>query len=284
VSSVWVRFRNVLSAILDPAEREAFCGDCMELAQTDRQVVQSLLGLIVRRQLTPWRAWNPWIAVAAFVIPVCSLLVSQSFELDSGIWQVMEMWLHHGVRYENGLTLAAQWTGFSLRAAALITWSWSAGFALRKVFRGTIWISAGLFFALYLGLGAATEPLFYGILWPTWLAWLPLLLSFPFVLVPACLGIRYSRSCRHMKLSWIALLGLWTMLMAALSLWTRVWISAAIDNWGRGEPALSLAQLARYSVVSKINISQVMMAVILPVLFASVLAKDAYLHAPRRNG
>lgn len=284
VSSLWVRFRDVLSGTLGPAEREAFCGDCIELGLTDRQVVQTLLGLIVRRQLKPWRAWNPWIAVAAFVVPVCWLLVSQSFELDGGIWLGIQMWLHHAVRYEDGLTPVAQRAGFSFRAAALITWSWGSGVALGRISLRTIWISAGLFFSLYLGIAGVKEPLFYGVLWPTWLAWLPLLMSFPFVLIPAFLGIRYSRRSRHPRAAWIALLVVWTMFVGALSLWTEAWPRAAMDNWGRGAPALSLAQLAQYSVVTKISIIHVVMAVILTVPFVSVLAKDAYLHTPRRNG
>lgn len=287
MSNIWVRFRVALSRTLDPAEREAVYGDFIELALTNRQAVKSLLGLVVRRQLRLWRAWNPWIALVAVVLPICPLLVSQSYELDGGIWQgiqIVEMWLHHGIRYETGLTPAANWAGFCFRAMALITWSWGNGFALGRISRRTVWVSAGLFFGLYLVTATATEPVFYKILLPIWLAWLPLLMSFPFVLVPAYFGICHSRRSRHIRLPWIVLLTVWTTIVSGLSLWTKPWIQAAMENWSRGAPALSLSQLAQSWVASKIGISEVIMTAVVTVPLVYVLGKDAFLHKPRVAG
>jgi hypothetical protein len=42
-------------------------------------------------------------------------------------------------------------------------------------------------------------------------------------------------------------------------------------------------QLAQYSVISKLSINQVMMALILPVLFASAVARNAYRHKLGRS-
>jgi hypothetical protein len=282
VSRLWLRVRDALLRSLDPAEREAVFGDFVELAMTDRQVVKSLLGLVMRRQLRLWREWNPWFGLVAIILPVCPSLASQSNPLSEEIWPGLVLWLHHGPTSYTGLTPAAGWAGFCFQAIALSTWSWTGGFALGTMSRRTIWVSGGLFFGLYVAFAISTAPLFYRILWLTWWAWLPLLMSFLFVFLPAGCGLWQSTNTRNIKLPRMVLLTLWTMTMGGLALWTRAWDQAAMDNWSRGGPALTLSQLAQRADPWKAGITHLITTAVLTAPIVYVLAKVYVQHAPDR--
>jgi hypothetical protein len=256
--------------LLDPAEREAVFGDFAELAMTDRQSAESLFGLVVRRQLRLWKAWNPWFALFAIVVPVSPQLARLSNQLGVEIWPGVVLWLHHGPIYETGLSPAAKLAGFSLQALALITWSWTSGFALRKLSRSTISVSGVAFFAIYFVALATSDG---GSFFP-W-AWLPLCINFLFVVLPAYYGLRQSTSSLNRKFPWMVLLALWTLTISGLALWTRGWYEAALDNWSRGAPALTLWQLTQHAGGWRSGMTHVLAAAALttPILYA--LAKDA---------
>jgi hypothetical protein len=283
MSRLRVRLRDALLRSLDPAEREAVFGDFVELAMTDRQVVKSLLGLVMRRQLRLWREWNPWFVLVAIVVPVCPLLETQCNQLGYGIWGVLVTWLHHGPTYYTGLTPAAGWAGFCFQAIALGTWSWAGGFALGILSRRTIWVSGGLFFGIYVAFAISTAPpLFYRLFWLTWWAWLPLLMSFLFVFLPAGCGLWQSTNTRSIKLPRMVLLTLWTMTMGGLALWTRAWDQAAMDNWSRGGPAMTLSQLAQHADPWKAGVAHLLTTAVLTAPIVYVLAKVYLQHAPDR--
>jgi hypothetical protein len=283
VSRLWVRLRDALLRSLDPAEREAVFGDFVELAMTDRQVLKSLLGLVMRRQLSLWKHWNPWFGFVAIILPVCASLATQSNPLSEGIWSGLVLWLHHGPTSYTGLTLAANWARFCFQSIALGTWSWTGGFALGILSRRTIWVSGGLFFVLYVAFAISAAPLFYRILWLKWWAWLPLLMIFLFVFLPAGCGLWHSKNTRNMKLPRTVLLTLWTMTMSGLSLWTRTWDQAAMDNWSRGRPALTLSQLAQHADPWKAGMTHLLTTAVLTTPIVYVLAKLYLQHAPDRT-
>jgi hypothetical protein len=279
VSKLWVRVRDALLRSLDPAECEAVCGDFVELAMTDRQAVKSLLGLVIRRQLRLWREWNPWFVLVALVIPVCPLLETLCNQLGHGIWPSLVMWLHHGVAYRTGVSPAAFWTGVCIRAMALSTWSWMSAFALGALSRGTIWVNGSLFFGLYLAFAIGAD---HRIFWLTGWSWLPLLMSFLFVLLPAGCGIRQSNKPQNMTLPRVFLLALWAVTMAALTLWTQRWGQVVMDNWSRGGPAMTLSQLAQHADLWKAGPTFLLVTAVLTAPIVYVLAKVYLQHAPDR--
>jgi hypothetical protein len=71
------------------------------------------------------------------------------------------------------------------------------------------------------------------------------------------------------------LLALWTLTISGLALWTRGWYEAALDNWSRGAPALTLWQLTQHAGGWRSGMTHVLAAAALttPILYA--LAKDA---------
>jgi hypothetical protein len=280
VSWVWGRLRDALLRSLDPAEREAVCGDFVELAMADRQVVKSLFGLVMRRQLRLWREWNPWFVLVAIVIPVCPLLEILCNQLGRGIWPSVTMWLLHGVPYRTGLSPAAFWAGVCIRAIALSTWSWTSAFALGTFSRRTISVNGGLFFGLYAACALGAAPPFHRIFWLTWWVWLPLLMSFLFVFIPAGCGIRQSNKLRDMKFPLVVLLALWTMTMGGLTLWTQGWGEVVMDNWSRGGPAMTLSQLARHADLWKAGPALMLGTAVLTAPTVYVLAKAYMQHTP----
>lgn len=271
---MWIRVRDALATLLDPAEREAVFGDYAELALTDRQAVKSLMGLVVRRQLRLWTEWNPWFVLVAVIIPVCPLLARLCAGLTMGIWPSLWMKLHHGVSYRTGLSPGALLSEFCFQAAALITWSWTSGFALGTLSRRTIWISGTLFVGLYIDL-ATDGWLFSTVLsWSTGWPWLPLLIDFLFVLLPVYCGIRQSSKVLNLKSPRMVLLALWTITMGGLVLWTQGWGQAAIDNWSRGGSALTLSQLVQYIEAWNPKIDQVLATAVLTLPVFYVLAHN----------
>jgi hypothetical protein len=282
MSRLWVRLRDALLRSLDPAEREAVSGDFVELAMTDRQVVKSLLGLVMRRQLKLWREWNPWFVLVAIVVPVCPLLETQCNQLGHGIWGVLVTWLHHGPTYYTGVSPAAFWSGVCIRAIALGTWSWTSAFALSTFSRRTIWVTGGLFFSLYVASAIGAVPPFLRIFWLTWWAWLPLLMSFLFVFLPAGCAIHQSNKLQNLKFPWVILLTLWTMTMGGLTLWTQRWGQVAMDNWSRGGSAMTLSQLAHRADLWKAEPTFLLVTAVLTAPIVYVLAKVYIQRAPDR--
>jgi hypothetical protein len=273
VSNIWIRSRNTLSRSLAAEEREAVFGDFAELGLTDRQAAKSVLGLVMRRQLRLWKGWGPWLALAAIILPVCPLLATSSSELGVGIWPSVWMKLHHGVYYETGLSPAVLMAGFCLQATALITWSWTSGFALGTLSRRTIWVSGTLFFALDAAFSSTGRLFSVGFSRLTWWAWLPLLTNVLFVVLPAYFGVRQSTKSLNRRFPWIVALAVWTVTMGGFALWTQGWPQAAAANWSRGGPALTLSQLAQYAGWWELGVTPMLTTAVLTGPIFYLLAK-----------
>jgi hypothetical protein len=203
-------------------------------------------------------------------------LARLSNQLGAEIWPAVVTWLHHGPTNETGLSHAANLAGFSLQVMALITWSWTSGFALRKLSRSTIWVSGVVFFAIYLAVFASDRWFPVAISW----AWLAVSINFLFVLLPAYCGIRQRSWSLNRKSPRTAVLVLWTLTISGLALWTWGWSEAAMDNWSRGASALTLWQLIQHAGAWRSGMTHILAAAALtgPVLY--VVAKDAFSQHP----
>jgi hypothetical protein len=58
-----------LAGALEPHERDALRGDHAELGSSGAQALRDVLGLVIRRQLEPWKDWRPWLAASCGVSP-----------------------------------------------------------------------------------------------------------------------------------------------------------------------------------------------------------------------
>lgn len=274
VTHFWTYIRDALCKALPAAEREAVMGDFAELGLTDRQAATSLLELVLRRQISGWKQWQPWFAALAIILPVCPLLAMLCAQVDMGVWPIVISWVHRGPDYDTGLSPAAFWGAIGVQACALATWSWSSGFALGVLSRRTVWVSGVVFFGFYVVLANVGESS-VRLCWLTGVPWLPVSTNLLCVLLPAYSGLRNSLTMPDWKFRRMVGLALWTITMSALALWSKAWDQAVMDNWGRGGPALTLIQLTRHPALWNTRTTELLRttALIAPIFY--VLGSDA---------
>ncbi|HLJ44731.1 MAG TPA: hypothetical protein VKU01_01900 [Bryobacteraceae bacterium] len=126
-ASWWV---ELLARGLSPGDRETVLGDLAEAGETGNQALLSVAGLVIRRQLSMWRDWRPWVAVFGLVVPASFLLMGFSVSIAQAVLPAT------GRNLPPGLTVLV--CNISLLAA----WSATGGFAVGTISRRTTWISA----------------------------------------------------------------------------------------------------------------------------------------------
>jgi hypothetical protein len=147
------RLIQLLSRALDPVERDAVLGDLGERQIRGVDALRDVLGLVVRRQMNPWRHAGPWLALIAFAIPLSVLLnaissVAAEFAAV-GVFMTGEM----DKGDQAGFVVAV-----SVGLAAFACWAWTTGVALGWLSRGAAFINGALFCAvLILGLIAGVR-------------------------------------------------------------------------------------------------------------------------------
>lgn len=120
--------------LLEPAEREVVLGDLAETGEKAWRAVFGVLGLIVRRQVTAWREWRPWLAAFGLALPGSFFLMGASVSVSAGV----AAWL-----YGATLTPTAS-VQLLCEAALLVAWSWTGGFVVGSISRRTLWVSAAM--------------------------------------------------------------------------------------------------------------------------------------------
>jgi hypothetical protein len=190
--------------LLDPDERSTVRGDLIEIRANGRHALGETLGLVARRQAALWSDWRPWLAVTAIVVPL-GFLLSRASQWWADVHAVYAYPYTHGWTW-GFLTIpgarrdlfyfSAQ---FALSCAALVGWSWTAGFVLGTLSRRMLWVTAPLFCCVILfgSAGMMTAPMtnnpdsvvfastFYRVTFPR-------LLRTVVVLLPALLGLYWS--------------------------------------------------------------------------------------------
>jgi len=62
--------------MLESGEREAVRGDLAESGETGSQALRHVVGLVIRRQLSIWTDWRPWLTLVGLVVPLAARGVS----------------------------------------------------------------------------------------------------------------------------------------------------------------------------------------------------------------
>jgi hypothetical protein len=144
------RLVDMVSRMLEPAERDAVRGDFAESGETGGQALLGLLGLVVRRQAALWKDWRPWLALVGLIIPLGILLSFVSRRVADGsaipIWLYVNNWDwaylgNAGFRLDSIRDAAAVFMEY----LTLICWSWTSGFVLAALSRRTLPVSGALF-------------------------------------------------------------------------------------------------------------------------------------------
>jgi hypothetical protein len=128
---------EVAARLLERHEREAVLGDLLETGEGAWRGLLDVLGLVVRRQLSLWKNWRPWLAAFGLALPGSLLLMGTSVCLSLTYQRLL------GPRLLDVIPLTQQdellpWLSQLL---LLIGCSWASGFAVGSVSRRTLWVS-----------------------------------------------------------------------------------------------------------------------------------------------
>src|SRR5580698_8658387 len=94
-------FVEVAARLLEGDEREAVLGDLREADESGLRGVLDVFGLAVRRQLTLWKDWRPWLASFGMALPGSLLLMGYSISVS----QTYQRLMHPAIFKATGLTV-----------------------------------------------------------------------------------------------------------------------------------------------------------------------------------
>jgi hypothetical protein len=245
MSRLWSYATLALSRLLDLREREVALGDVAELGYGGEQAFTSVLGLVLRRQVQPWKQWRPWFVLVTMVIPIAVLVASCCNQLGGKLLPLLMMWSHHHVTYATGLKPSAEAFGLFLNVAALVLWSWTCAFAVGAFARTTIYVPSIVFCVICVVMGWRLGPISIVLLWTTAWGWLPVAILCLLVLAPAYHGLRHGAASSKIGEQRLVFLAVGIAVAGILAMWTRGWDSLAMENWSQGGDPLTLVQLAR---------------------------------------
>lgn len=117
---------EMAAIFLAPKDRDAVLGDLAETGASVWSALRSVLGLVVRRQMELWRAWQTWVA-SSVALAGSLLLLGVSFGLS-----VDSRHLLRGER-EHGSVLC--------EALLMLSWAWTSGFVAGSLSGKTRWVS-----------------------------------------------------------------------------------------------------------------------------------------------
>ena len=172
---------DLLARGLSPADRESVLGDLAEAGETGSQAFFSLAGLLLRRRLSLWRDWRPWVAAFGLAMPASFLLMGFSVSIA----QTYQSVIGGAVLQAASLKLAPGLLVLLCDMLLLAAWSATGGFAVGAISRRTTWISAvfSLLPCVFCLARFRIESL----------SRLCLLLFLPFALAGLCCGLRTPR-------------------------------------------------------------------------------------------
>ena len=98
---------DVVSQLLDPAERHTVRGDLAECGANGWRTLREVLGLVVLRQAASWTEWRPWLATVGVVLPLGILLSHTSRSWADGaaldISLYVRLWDWSYLQYRGGV-------------------------------------------------------------------------------------------------------------------------------------------------------------------------------------
>ncbi len=148
---------NSSAQMLESGEREAVRGDLAESGETGSQALRHVVGLVIRRQLSIWTDWRPWLTLVGLVVPLGLLLsvISRRVAATSAVY----IWMYANNLDPGLFRYRGFWYQFADTVAdifkmylSLGCWSWTTGFVLGSASRGIVRIN-GLLLCLMLAFG-----------------------------------------------------------------------------------------------------------------------------------
>jgi hypothetical protein len=128
---------EVAARLLERDEREAVLGDLLETSEGAWQGLLDVLGLVVRRQLSHWKNWQPWLAVFGLALPASLILMGVSVSVSS----MYERLIDHRILIGSSHAIHEGFLQLLCRSLLLIGCSWACGFVMGSLSRRTLWVS-----------------------------------------------------------------------------------------------------------------------------------------------
>lgn len=125
--------------LLDRDQRDAVLGDLYEAGDSAARAVGGIVGMAMRRSLSPWGTRQAWIAAFGLALPASFLLMGFSV----GVTQTARA----AFASANTNAHAANGSVFvwlSLQAALLAVWAWTGGYVAGRMSRRTVWATAAM--------------------------------------------------------------------------------------------------------------------------------------------
>lgn len=148
---------NSSAQMLESGEREAVRGDLAESGETGSQALRHVVGLVIRRQMSIWTDWRPWLTLVGLVVPLGLLLsiISRRMAATSAVYIWMyannldtSLFGYRGFWYQFADTVAEIFKMY----LSLGCWSWISGFVLGSAWHGIVRVN-GFLFCLMLAFG-----------------------------------------------------------------------------------------------------------------------------------
>jgi hypothetical protein len=128
---------EVAARLLERDEREAVLGDLLETDEGAWQGLLDVLGLVVRRQLSHWKTWQPWLAVLGLALPGSLILMGVSVSVSS----MYERLINDRILIGSSHAIREGLLQLLCRGLLLIGCSWAYGFVMGSLSRRTLWVS-----------------------------------------------------------------------------------------------------------------------------------------------
>ena len=128
---------EVAARLLERDEREAVLGDLLETGEGAWQGLLDVLGLVVRRQLSHWKNWQPWLALFGLALPGSLILMGVSVSVSS----MYERLIDHRILIGSSHAIHEGFLQILCRGLLLIGCSWACGFVMGSLSRRTLWVS-----------------------------------------------------------------------------------------------------------------------------------------------
>ena len=242
---LWSAATRLLARSLDSGERNTVLGDIAELRLSGGRAFAGMLGLVVRRQMHPWKQPRAWFVLLALVFPIATLLAVSSNRLSAQLFPSLILWSQHGT-YATGVTPGAEVFGLLLEVSAIVLGSWSCGFAVRTLSHATRFVDGSLFcMTLIVAMSVPVSP--FSLISFCCTAWglLPVILALGLILAPLLYGIGRGAVGLKIDVRGLIVLATGTSVIGVLTAWIQGWGVAALENWSHAGSALTLPQLLR---------------------------------------
>jgi len=128
---------EVVARLLGRSEREAVLGDLLEAGEGPWRGLLDVIGLVIRRQLSHWKNWQPWLAMFGLALPSSLLLMGVSVSVSS----MYERLIDHRILVVSPQAIHEGFFQLLCRGLLLIGCSWACGFVMGSLSRRTLWVS-----------------------------------------------------------------------------------------------------------------------------------------------